>query len=603
MLSLQMLPRAQLLFLTWLGVLVVVSGCQRVPLLAPSGSTITLTTSATVLPTNGTVTIVAQVLEPAGTPPHSGTHIIFTTTLGTIQPSEVETDINGAATVTFNAGASSGTATITASSGGATTGSTGALRIGIGAAAVGRIALSANPGTVAASGGTSLITASVLDTSGNVLGGVPVSFSTDGGSLSAAVATSDQTGNAQTTLTTNKTTKVTATAGFQSATSGTPPVTSTTPITQTITVNVNALSTIAVGTASPATPVVGQAVTFPITYTQNANGSPVARLIVDFGDGGSAQTFTGQPATVSHTYNQAGAFIVRVTAIDTFGDVVNGSGAVTVAARPQLIVGISASANPTVGVPTTFTITATPTAGSAITSVTVDLGDGTRRTLSGAVGSIQYAYSAAGTYVVTAIATDSSGATGSATTSVVVGGRSQLAVTISASGSPTVGTPVTFTIGATASAGAAISSIFVNFGDGSSVTLTGNATSVQHTYTAAGTYPVTATATDSSGATGSASTTVVVAPRATPNVGVTSTPNPSKVNDPVTFTATVSQLPAGVTIDHFEWDFGDGSAPRSTTSTTTSHIFTAVGNYSVSVTAVMSDGTRSSSTTEQRVNP
>jgi hypothetical protein len=36
--------------------------CERVPLLAPSGSTIGLVTTATALPVNGTTPIVAQVI-------------------------------------------------------------------------------------------------------------------------------------------------------------------------------------------------------------------------------------------------------------------------------------------------------------------------------------------------------------------------------------------------------------------------------------------------------------------------------------------------------------------------------------------------------------
>ena len=88
--------------------------CQKVPLLAPTGSTITLTSLATALPANGSTDIIAQVIEPAGTPPHAGTHVTFSTTLGTIQPAEAETDINGQARVKFIAGGASGTATITA---------------------------------------------------------------------------------------------------------------------------------------------------------------------------------------------------------------------------------------------------------------------------------------------------------------------------------------------------------------------------------------------------------------------------------------------------------------------------------------------------------
>src|SRR6266566_7466152 len=127
MLSFLMITRLRLFAsLSALSLLLTV-GCEKVPLLAPSGSNISLNATTNVLPVNASTDIVAQVLEPAGTPPHSGTHIIFTTTLGTIQPSEAETDINGRAVVKFLAGSASGTATITAASGGANVGSTGAL--------------------------------------------------------------------------------------------------------------------------------------------------------------------------------------------------------------------------------------------------------------------------------------------------------------------------------------------------------------------------------------------------------------------------------------------------------------------------------------------
>src|SRR6266540_6406351 len=108
MVSSLMISRALLRFWPAAAVcLLGVSACDKVPLLAPTGSTIILTTATTSLPTNGSTQIIAQLLEASGTPPHSGTQVMFTTSLGTIQPSEVETDINGRAVVTFFAGTAS----------------------------------------------------------------------------------------------------------------------------------------------------------------------------------------------------------------------------------------------------------------------------------------------------------------------------------------------------------------------------------------------------------------------------------------------------------------------------------------------------------------
>src|SRR5712692_5698908 len=101
-----------------LAVLLLAGACQKVPLLAPTGSTIILTASANALPTNATADLTAQVLEASANPPHSGTLITFTTTLGAIEPSEARTDVNGRVIVKFSSGLANGTATIVASSGG-----------------------------------------------------------------------------------------------------------------------------------------------------------------------------------------------------------------------------------------------------------------------------------------------------------------------------------------------------------------------------------------------------------------------------------------------------------------------------------------------------
>src|ERR1051325_1221678 len=167
----------------------IITACQKVPLLAPAGSVITLTSTATALPVNGTTQIIAQVIEPSGTPPHSGTQVTFSTNLGTVQPSSVETDVNGQAIASFHAGSANGTATITAFSGGVSASGSTAIKIAVGTAAVGRVTLTANPTIVPPTGGTTVLTASVFDINGNALVSAPVSFSTTAGTLDQFVVT------------------------------------------------------------------------------------------------------------------------------------------------------------------------------------------------------------------------------------------------------------------------------------------------------------------------------------------------------------------------------------------------------------------------------
>jgi adhesin/invasin len=368
------------------------AGCQRVPLLAPSGSVITLTSSATVLPFNGSTFIQAQVIEAAGTPPHSGTHVTFTTTLGTIQPSDAETDSSGIAKVTFLAGAQSGTATITAISGGASVSATGAVKILVGAAAVGRVNMSANPGTVPAVGGTSTITANVLDINGNTLPNVPVTFSATTGSLSATVVNTDTNGNAQTSLTTATQSTVTGSVGAQGST--TPPATGggggtggTTPTTPTsgqasgsVTVGINGAPGLVI-TPPTTPPIAGIASSFTFAVSvATTNPSAIRSLTVDWGDPSpdiqELGAITGN-AVVTHIFSTAGTFTVTATLVDAAGNRVPVSTVVFVQVAPPLAVTLTASIN--TGTTTslvTFTATVTGLGNAVAVSYLWHFGNG-----------------------------------------------------------------------------------------------------------------------------------------------------------------------------------------------------------------------------------
>ena len=169
---------------------IVASGCDKLPLLAPQLSTISLTSNSTIVQANGTAEIRATVLESAGTPVQNGTTVSFTTTLGTVNPPDART-VNGVATTQFVGNGQSGEAEIRAASGGAKPADTAnpSLKLKVGGAAAGRLAVSATPSRLPAAGGSSTITATVSDTSGNPLASVPVTFSTTNGTLSNPVAT------------------------------------------------------------------------------------------------------------------------------------------------------------------------------------------------------------------------------------------------------------------------------------------------------------------------------------------------------------------------------------------------------------------------------
>lgn len=378
-------------------VVLVAISCHRVPLVAPSGSSLTLLATTNVLAVNGSTDVIAVLIEGGlaagtsttagsvvagvGTPVHDGTTVTFTTTLGRLEPGETTTR-NGRATVRLVADGRSGTATITAFSGGASN----TLDIDIGAAAATRIAVTANPQSLPATGGSTTISARVEDQQGNGLSGVPVSFSTSKGSLSnTTVVTSDQ-GVALTTLSTTAEATVTASTGG-----------SATALTGTVIVTLKPATTVSI------TPPTSAQLGVPASVTVTPGTTTVITdAFLDFGDGTSLPLGAiSSPTTVTHIFRRKGE--VTMTA-----RVTDGSGATTtvstqVAVAKLAVTGAAfptpTATTPKVGDQVTFTITPA-NASASIDRVVWDFGDG--QIQSSDSTQITHVYGAAGGKVVSA---------------------------------------------------------------------------------------------------------------------------------------------------------------------------------------------------------
>jgi Big-like domain-containing protein/PKD domain-containing protein len=339
------------------GLVGLVVSCNKVPLLAPTGAKITLIPETSSVSLNSQATIVATVIENGtapstgsgsggattttsggGTPVHDGTHVTFTTTIGQIQPSDAVT-VNGQTQVTLITGGQSGTAHITAYSGGASA----TVDLPVGTAAVKIVTLTATPQTLGANGGASNIVANVTDTNGTALGGVPVAFSTDHGTLTPATVQTDANGNATTVLSTTATAKVTATAGTVTSAAAT------------VNVNSRGLSGFS---ASPASTTSGTPVSFSITPTSGVN---LSNVHVDFGDGSAVDLGAISAATTtSHAYSTAGTYTATATPFDVTGA---GAGLSTQVIIGSLQVTLTASStSPPVGTAVTFTVNGVSTA-------------------------------------------------------------------------------------------------------------------------------------------------------------------------------------------------------------------------------------------------
>lgn len=341
-----------------LGLLALVMSCDKVPLLAPTGSKITLLPETNSVSLNSQAQIVATVFENgvatqggngsgvttgsvsgSGTPVQNGTVVTFTTSLGTIQPSNADTR-NGQAVVTFLSGGTSGTATITAYSGG----TSATIQLNVGTAAAKTVNVSASPQTLGAAGGNATVVATVTDAGGGPIGGVPVTFATDHGSVNPSTINTDSNGNATTILSTTATAKITATAGTVTSTAAT------------VTVNARALSGFTTNASSSTT--AGTPVQFTVTP---ATGVNISNVHVDFGDFSAVDLGAISTATnTTHPYGSAGIFTASATASDASGIIGSLNTQVVVGA---LQVTLSPSPSPTAtDTPTTFTVGGVSTA-------------------------------------------------------------------------------------------------------------------------------------------------------------------------------------------------------------------------------------------------
>jgi hypothetical protein len=376
----------------------IVGGCDRVPLTAPTESTITLAASNLVLPVNGSTEIIASVTEKPGTPVHNGTVVTFTTTVGTIEPREARTQ-GGKVTVRLFAGGQSGTAKVGAFSGSA---KATEIEIRVGGAAAETLNLIISPATLPSVGGTAEVVATVNDASGNRLAGVPVTFTTSAGTVSPSTVVTDGNGEARATLLTTRQAEVTATAGTKS---------------QRVTVTLNAAPTVSIQTS--ANPTEDTPTTFTINVGASAAGSSVRNVTIDYGDGQidqlGAQTGT---ITATHIYGSPGTYTVRVNVTDSSGETTPATTVINVAPATPVSVNVTAQPpTPRVRENVIFTANVSP-ATAQIREYRWDFGDGFNRTTTG--NQTNHFYDRVGQRTVTVLAVNVDGRTHRGETEIIV---------------------------------------------------------------------------------------------------------------------------------------------------------------------------------------
>nr|WP_232308773.1 PKD domain-containing protein [Methanosarcina lacustris] len=305
-----------------------------------------------------------------------------------------------------------------------------------------------------------------------------------------------------------------------------------------------------------------------VTFADSSTGTPTA-WSWNFGDG-----TTSAIQNPKHTYSTAGTYTVTLTAT-------NAAGSNTVTKTSYIIVGTTAAQKPVAA------FSASPTSGNSPMDVTfADSSTGTPTTWSwnfgdGATSAIQnpkHTYSTAGTYTVTLTATNAAGSNTVTKSGYIIVGTTAAQTPIAAfSASPTSGNSpldVTFTDSSTGTPTA----WSWNFGDGTNSAIQ----NPKHTYSTAGTYTVTLTATNAAGSNTATKTSYITAITAgttaqKPVVNFWGTPRSGNAPLSVTFKDITTGAPTA-----WNWDFGDGTT---STDQNPTHIYSAAGNYVIKLTA------------------
>jgi Invasin, domain 3 len=271
--------------------LLLLAGCDKASPVAPSGTTLSVSANPSTVGLTGTSTITVIGRQPNGNPLNPGTEIIFSVDRGSIDPI-AKIQSGGTATATFRADGRSGTAHVTAttggSSGGGTSGSGGStsatvdVQVGLSSGDKPTVVLSASPSSVPVNG-TSTITVIARNADGSpASAGQPVILTTNLGTITPNRPVTQADGTATAKLN----------AGSQSGTATVSAIFGSSDVaTATVTIR-DAAADMLIDPQSITIPSTGGDVTFTVFVT-NTQGQPFQGATVTFSTQGVPATYSG----------------------------------------------------------------------------------------------------------------------------------------------------------------------------------------------------------------------------------------------------------------------------------------------------------------------
>ncbi|QDT78225.1 Bifunctional hemolysin/adenylate cyclase precursor [Gimesia maris] len=329
----------------------------------------------------------------------------------------------------------------------------------------------------------------------------------------------------------------------------------------------------------------------------------ISEYMVDWGDG-SSTTLTNEATTrLLHTYTTSGNFTITVNAIDEDGGPYTATNDVNVIAGPPPTRTLSGAAS--LNESESFALTLTSAGPGTVASWLVNWGDGTTSMLNSASGLLNHIYADDGVYQVSAIVTDSNGATSLATNSLNVRVENIApTVTYSGTSSAVEGSQYSIqNISATDPGVDTINQWIVEWGDGQISLVNPNETNAAHIYLDDGSYTVRVGARDEDGIFVSTNEVTVTASNVTPTLTLS---GDSLVDEGSVYTLNLSDIdPGNDTISAWHIDWGDGTSTNgvpgeivSGNPASITHVYADGDNqYTITATAVDEDGTHTASNT------
>ncbi len=400
------MPQRRFGLLALTGIMLVALGCSsdRDAIFAPSGAILALRILNPAIVVNGVTTIIVTADQSSGAPVEDGTEVAMTAATGTLSQHKLRTQ-GGRASVIYTAASVSGLDLISASAGGALA----ELAVHVTSSAAAEVQLSATPETLPAGGGTSTITAVLLDAAGAPVIGATVLFTATSGTLDATSVVSDSAGKAAIAIETVEPATVQATV------EGGPSAEYFMAVRGVLSIR---------ATGRPAEPQVGTAVTFTVTARQGGGTAPAGRLKVSYGDGKRFQQRLEGRTTIKHVYTSAGTYTAEVEFVADNGDTAKATATVVVVPIPVTfaVVVSSSPAQPQAGDLVTFTVTTTQSDGGRPNGqVSIAYGDGgTYQQPINGTATMTHVYATAGSFTTTVEFVADSGAMARATVTVVI---------------------------------------------------------------------------------------------------------------------------------------------------------------------------------------